>query len=149
MSKKEIANVVAAALQAAGVQTTIGPDGAPIPVPVAGFGPVAQKPASKDAGYRNAVAFVHKAIKALRAKEGGAYKGVHAVYSGFNRAIGAKLNIEPKQVQALTRLMVERGDLETRPAKGGPLFYLPGELSKGKGKDDAAALLALIDGFKG
>lgn len=67
------------------------------------------------------VEFVKKAITSLRKPP---YKGIHSVYSGFNEAFRAYFNEDP--IQWTNRLAGE-GAIETRPARGGVMLYLPGE----------------------
>jgi len=56
--------------------------------------------------------FVIRAIKKLRKPP---YKGIHSVYSGFNRAFKDYFNANP--VEATTKLAQE-GKIVTRPVKG-------------------------------
>jgi hypothetical protein len=63
--------------------------------------------------------FTTKAIVSLR-KEG--YKGIHAVYSGFNDAFEKYFGTDPKV--ATTKLQSE-GQIAVTPAKGGVMLYLP------------------------
>lgn len=65
--------------------------------------------------------FVKKAIVSLRKDP---FKGIHSVYSGFNEAFRAYFNDDP--VKWTTQLAAE-GAIETRPARGGVMLYLPGE----------------------
>jgi hypothetical protein len=65
--------------------------------------------------------FVKKAIVSLRKEP---YKGIHSVYSGFNQAFRTYFNEDP--VKCTTQLAAE-GVIETRPARGGVMLYLPGE----------------------
>jgi hypothetical protein len=65
--------------------------------------------------------FVKKAIVSLRKEP---YKGIHSVYSGFNQAFRTYFNEDP--VKWTTQLAAE-GIIETRPARGGVMLYLPGE----------------------
>jgi hypothetical protein len=62
--------------------------------------------------------FVRRAIKKLRGK----YKGIHSVYSGFNRALKQYFGTNP--VDATQRLSQEK-KIVIRPVKGGVLIYLP------------------------
>ena len=71
--------------------------------------------------------FVVKAIKKLRKPP---YKGIHSVYSGFNRAFREYFDKDP--VEATTRF-VEEGKIFTRPVKGGVLLYLPEDAPAGGG----------------
>jgi hypothetical protein len=63
--------------------------------------------------------FVVRAIKKLRKPP---YKGIHSVYSGFNRAFREYYNKNP--VEVTTRL-AEEGKIATRPVRGGVMLYLP------------------------
>lgn len=63
--------------------------------------------------------FVERAIKRLRIAP---YKGIHSVYSGFNRAFREYFDVNP--VEATVRLAGE-GRIVTRPVKGGVMIYLP------------------------
>ena len=65
--------------------------------------------------------FVKKAIVTLRKEP---YKGIHSVYSGFNEAFRAYFNEDP--IKWTTQLGAE-GVIETRPARGGVMLYIPGE----------------------
>jgi hypothetical protein len=65
--------------------------------------------------------FVIRAINKLRKPP---YKGIHSVYSGFNRAFREYFDKDP--VEATTRL-AEEGKIATRPVKGGVMLYLPDE----------------------
>lgn len=62
--------------------------------------------------------FVHRAIKKLRGK----YKGIHSVYSGFNKAFRKYFGTNP--VEATQRLAQE-SKISIRPVKGGVILYLP------------------------
>lgn len=62
--------------------------------------------------------FVTKAIVSLR-KEG--YKGIHAVYSGFNDAFESYFGSDPK---IATKELQEKGVIAITPAKGGVMLYL-------------------------
>ena len=63
--------------------------------------------------------FVRKAFETLRKPE---YKGLHTVYSGFNRAFKEYFNEDPI---AATKQLELLGKLVIRPAKGGVMLYLP------------------------
>ncbi len=65
--------------------------------------------------------FVKKAIVTLRKEP---YKGIHSVYSGFNDAFRDYFNEDP--IKWTTQLSAE-GVIETRPARGGVMLYIPGE----------------------
>ena len=69
------------------------------------------------------VAFTLKAIVTLRNNKS---KGIHVVYSGFNKACkdyyGNAFNIV-----AATKALEEAGKIHIRPCKGGVMLYLPGE----------------------
>jgi len=65
--------------------------------------------------------FVAKAIRKLRKPP---YKGIHSVYSGFNKAFREYFDKNP--VEATSQLAGE-GGIVTRPVKGGVMLYLPEE----------------------
>ena len=65
--------------------------------------------------------FVTRAIRNLRKPP---YKGIHSVYSGFNKAFREYFDKNP--VDATSRLATE-GGIVTRPVKGGVMLYLPEE----------------------
>lgn len=65
--------------------------------------------------------FVKKAIVSLRKPP---YKGIHSVYSGFNEAFRAYFSEDPIP---WTNKLAADGVIETRPARGGVMLYLPGE----------------------
>jgi hypothetical protein len=75
--------------------------------------------------------FVERAIKRLRKEP---YKGIHSVYSGFNKAFKDYYNSNP--VEATTRLAAE-GRIVTRPVRGGVMLYLPGEAPPPKASEAA------------
>jgi hypothetical protein len=62
--------------------------------------------------------FVRRAIKKLR----GNYKGIHSVYSGFNRAFQEYFGTNPI---ATTQRLAKDGKIIIRPVKGGVILYLP------------------------
>ena len=65
--------------------------------------------------------FVARAIRKLRKPP---YKGIHSVYSGFNKAFREYFDKNP--VEETSRLAQE-GTIVTRPVKGGVMLYLPEE----------------------
>lgn len=65
--------------------------------------------------------FVKKAIVSLRKDP---YKGIHSVFSGFNEAFRTYFSEDPIK---WTNQLAEEGTIETRPARGGIMLYLPGE----------------------
>jgi hypothetical protein len=71
--------------------------------------------------------FVLRAIRRLRNPP---YKGIHSVYSGFNRAFKEYFDKNP--VEATTQLAQE-GKIATRPVKGGVMLYLPEEAPPARG----------------
>jgi len=74
--------------------------------------------------------FVKKAIVSLRKAP---YKGIHTVYSGFNEAFRTYFNDDPVK---WTNQLATEGVIETRPARGGIMLYLPGEApARSTGKD--------------
>jgi hypothetical protein len=76
------------------------------------------------------VEFVLRAIKKLRKPP---YKGIHSVYSGFNRAFRDYFQKDP--IDTTTKL-AEEGKIVTRPVKGGVMIYLPDEAPAPRGSDD-------------
>ena len=74
--------------------------------------------------------FVIRAIRKLRKPP---YKGIHSVYSGFNKAFKDYFNANP--VEATTRLAQE-GKIVTRPVKGGVMLYVPEEAPASRGPED-------------
>ncbi len=77
--------------------------------------------------------FVERAIRKLRNPP---YKGIHSVYSGFNRAFKEYFDKNP--VEATTQLAQE-GRIATRPVKGGVMLYLPGEAPPSRGSQGVLA----------
>jgi hypothetical protein len=75
--------------------------------------------------------FIVRAIKKLRKPP---YKGIHSVYSGFNRAYKEYFGANP--VEMTQKLAVE-GKIVTRPVRGGVMIYLPQDAPKAG--DDALA----------
>ena len=63
--------------------------------------------------------FVVRAIKKLRKPP---YKGIHSVYSGFNRAFREYFDKNPVE---FTNRLAEEGRIATRPVRGGVMLYLP------------------------
>lgn len=51
-------------------------------------------------------------------------KGIHVVYSGFNKAFRDYFNEDP--IQVIDQL-VEKGFIEKRIRRGGPMIFLKGE----------------------
>jgi hypothetical protein len=72
------------------------------------------------------IEFVVRAIAKLKKDQ---YKGIHSVYSGFNKAFREYYGQDP--VECTTRLAAE-GRIVTRPVKGGVMIYLPGEAPPAK-----------------
>lgn len=66
--------------------------------------------------------FVKKAIKNLRKPP---YKGIHTVYTRFNKEFRNYFGKDPK---VATLALAKKGEIETRPVKGGALIYLKGEM---------------------
>jgi hypothetical protein len=77
------------------------------------------------------IEFVERAIKRLRTDP---YKGIHSVYSGFNKAFREYFDRNP--VEETTRLAAE-GKIVTRPVRGGVMIYLPGDAPPPRGSSDA------------
>ena len=69
--------------------------------------------------------FVLQAISNLRKPP---YKGIHAVFSGFNSAFREYFGEEPRDT---IDYMVSEGKIEARMVRGGPMLYLPGEKPEG------------------
>ncbi|MBN2035031.1 MAG: hypothetical protein JW836_17330 [Deltaproteobacteria bacterium] len=74
--------------------------------------------------------FVLRAIKKLRKPP---YKGIHSVYSGFNRAFREYFQKEPIET---TMKLAEEGKIVTRPVKGGVMIYLPDEAPAPRGSEN-------------
>jgi hypothetical protein len=74
--------------------------------------------------------FIVKAVKKLRKPP---YKGIHSVYSGFNRAFRDYFQRDP--IETTTRL-AEEGKIVTRPVKGGVMIYLPEEAPAARGSEN-------------
>lgn len=64
--------------------------------------------------------YVRKAIISLRKK---GYKGIHSVFSGFNKAFRAYFE-DDDPVEIMNKLAQER-KVVIRPAKKGVMIYLP------------------------
>jgi hypothetical protein len=71
--------------------------------------------------------FIVRAIKKLRKPP---YKGIHSVYSGFNRAFREYFDKNPVEV---TNRLAEEGKIVTRPVKGGVMLYIPEEAPAPRG----------------
>jgi hypothetical protein len=76
------------------------------------------------------VEFIVRAVRKLRKPP---YKGIHSVYSGFNRAFRDYFQKDP--IETTTKL-AEEGKIVTRPVKGGVMIYLPDEAPAPRGSDD-------------
>lgn len=63
--------------------------------------------------------FVVRAIKKLRKPP---YKGIHTVYSGFNRAFKEYFDKNPVEV---TNRLADEGKIVIRPVRGGVMLYIP------------------------
>ena len=74
--------------------------------------------------------FILRAVRKLRKPP---YKGIHSVYSGFNRAFRDYFQKDP--IDTTTRL-AEEGKIVTRPVKGGVMIYLPDEAPAPRGSED-------------
>lgn len=74
--------------------------------------------------------FIVKAVKKLRKPP---YKGIHSVYSGFNRAFRDYYQKDP--IETTTRL-AEEGKIVTRPVKGGVMIYMPEEAPAPRGSQN-------------
>ncbi len=73
--------------------------------------------------------FIERAIKKLRKPP---YKGIHSVYSGFNRAYKEYFGANPVE---MTQKLAKEGKIVARPVKGGVMIYLPQDAPKAT--DDA------------
>ena len=65
-------------------------------------------------------------------------KGIHSVFSGVNEAyrVQAKVNgWELDPIKAVEQLKATKV-IETRPARGGVMLYLPGQMPSGKSATD-------------
>lgn len=80
-------------------------------------------------------AFVNKAITALR-KEG--YKGLHTVYSGFNK--GFRLYYPQDNPIEITQTLAKGDKIDMHACKGGAMLYLKGEMPAGKQDDGSSTL---------
>ena len=68
--------------------------------------------------------FVEKAVRGLRKKQ---YKGIHVVYSGFNKAFETYYDEAPRPI--IDQLVAE-GFAVVRPAKGGATLFLASEMNE-------------------
>jgi len=80
--------------------------------------------------------FVVRAITKLRLPD---RKGIHTVYSGFNKACGEYTGKNP--VQVVETLMAE-GKIVGHPTKGGFTIYLPGDGPKNTVQETLNKILA-------
>jgi hypothetical protein len=85
------------------------------------------------------IEFIIRAIRKLRKPP---YKGIHSVYSGFNKAFKDYFNTNP--VEATTRLAQE-GKIVTRPVKGGVMLYIPEEAPTSRGTEDVLGKILADD----
>ncbi len=75
--------------------------------------------------YRqNEEEFILNAIRRLRTEN---YKGIHVVYSGFNKEFREYFNADP--VEAVKKLE-RKGVVVTRPVKGGVMLYIAEEYER-------------------
>ena len=74
--------------------------------------------------------FIVKAVKKLRKPP---YKGIHSVYSGFNRAFRDYFQKDPIET---TTSLADQGKIVTRPVKGGVMIYLPEEAPAPRGSEN-------------
>ena len=74
--------------------------------------------------------FIVRAVKKLRKPP---YKGIHSVYSGFNRAFRDYFQKDP--IDTTTKL-AEEGRIVTRPVKGGVMIYMPEEAPAARGSEN-------------
>ena len=87
--------------------------------------------------------FVVRAIKKLRKPP---YKGIHSVYSGFNKAFRDYFNKDPVE---FTTKLAEEGQIATRPVKGGVILYLPEDAPASSGSKSALDKILEEDDPKG
>ena len=84
--------------------------------------------------------FVYKAIDKLRKpytnKQGKTVKpaGLHVVRDGFNNAFRAYFGENADPIKTVNEL-IEKGELEGHPVKGGFKIYKPGEMPKSEPKE--------------
>tara|TARA_Y100000310_G_C20430155_1_gene691084 strand:+ start:106 stop:513 length:408 start_codon:yes stop_codon:yes gene_type:complete len=57
------------------------------------------------------------------------YKGLHVRYSGFNEAFKDHFGYESR---ATTDRLIEEGQIAMKPARGGVMLYLPGDIQGSK-----------------
>jgi len=87
--------------------------------------------------------FIVKAVKKLRKPP---YKGIHSVYSGFNRAFRDYYQKDP--IETTTRL-ADEGKIVTRPVKGGVMIYLPEEAPAPRGSENVLSKILEEDEASG
>ncbi len=75
--------------------------------------------------------FVLKAIRNLRTDKS---KGIHVVYSGFNKAFKEYYGEDSRDT---VDKLINKGIIEKRPVKGGIMIYIKGEAPQLKETDDA------------
>ena len=63
--------------------------------------------------------FIRQAFETLRNPK---YKGLHTVFTGFNKAFKEYFNEDPIEI---TKRLETEGKLVIRPSKGGVMLYLP------------------------
>tara|TARA_B100000941_G_C27984203_1_gene292526 strand:+ start:147 stop:434 length:288 start_codon:yes stop_codon:yes gene_type:complete len=75
--------------------------------------------------------FTLQAIKNLRTEKS---KGIHVVYSGFNKAFKEYFGEDSRNI---VDQLIDKGIIEKKPVKGGIMIYIKGEGPKFKEPDDA------------
>lgn len=84
-----------------------------------------------------------------KAKDGteAVQRGVHGVYSGFHDLVASYYGWSREQVIAELKALVAKGELFSRAAKGGPMYYLTkvdmGEVSTRPAPADVFAKMGL------
>jgi|WetSurMetagenome_2_1015567.scaffolds.fasta_scaffold358229_2 hypothetical protein len=95
---------------------------------------------------KSADALLNRAIEIIQAnKRVSGYKGCHSVFSGFNDLLVDEFKLSKPELFERLDALVASGKLATMPAKGGYMYYLPGEKPERKPRtaDDIRAKLGL------
>jgi hypothetical protein len=74
------------------------------------------------------------------------YKGIHSVYSGFNKAFKDYYGEADLSVREAQEELVAEGKLIVRPVKGGVMFYLPDDAPN---RDSGDVLNKILNGKGG
>ena len=90
--------------------------------------------------------FVKAAIQKLRtvSKDGKQYKGIHAVFSGFNGAFRSYYGIDQEQAKLALDSLVKEGKIVITPARGGVMIYLSEDAPR---KSEYAVLGDILSGI--